>query len=180
MAPKTRSQGGASPAPELQAAPPRTRARKPKTCKPNSALSPVASFSGTQTETVVATSRITKSSTLPSPIASSPSTKLPHQQLLHSKSLRFTGWTHTRLLRSSKEVERSIKDKSPSPELNNPPCCVHCHRYPFDLNDVPLIAPSIVHAKTNYKDAFTQTFVNEQKESGLTVQPAQTPVKRTR
>ena len=79
---------------------------------------------------------------------------------------------------------------------------MHCHRNPFDLTDAPLVAPKIVYAKTNYKDASTQSSVNyndvstqstvickdastqppadQQEESGLTVLPEQTPVKRTR
>jgi hypothetical protein len=96
---------------------------------------------------------------------------VPRQQLLHSKGLRSA---------TSEEFEELIRNKSPSPKLNDLPCCVHCHRNPFDLNDLPLTAPSILHAETNYKDASTQMSVDEQKESSLTVLPAQTPAKRTR
>jgi hypothetical protein len=195
MPPKTRSQGAASPAHELQAAPPRTRARKqPKPVKPKIALSPRASSPTPHSETVlpvVSSPTITKPQTVLSPIATSPITnpanptnpstrRVSYLQLGRSKSLKPSGSTHSRLFRSSKKVEQSIRQKSPSPELDDPPCCVHCHRNPFDLNDVPLFAPDIVHATTDYQDASTQTSADEQKESGLTVLPAQTPLKRAR
>ena len=190
--PKTRSQGAASPAQEPQTAPPRTRARKPKVDKPKIDLSPVAnSSSSTQVEPALpaaASSPIPKSKDVLSAVASphitkiskASTTKVSHRQLLHSKGMRSTGLTNSRLLRSSQKIEVSIRDRSPSPELNDPPCCVHCHRNPFDLNDVPLVAPKIVYAKTNYKNASTQSSADVQEESGLTVLAAQTPVKRTR
>ena len=196
--PKTRSQGAASPAHELQLAPPRTRARKPKTFEPKTALSPVTSSSpNTQGETatpVVASSPITKPSTVLSPTASplitkafkaskaskASAAKVPYRQLLHSKGLKSAGLTHSRLLRPGKKNRESIRDKSPSSELEDPPCGVHGHRNSFDLKDVPLVAPTIFYVKTNYKDAPTQSSKDEQNESGLTELPAQTPVKRTR
>ena len=105
---------------------------------------------------------------------------MSQQQLLRSKSLRCPELTHSRLLRSSKKLEQSIEHKSPSPELDDPPCCAYCRRNPLDLNNVPLFAPAIVHATTDYQDASTQTSEDERKEPGLTVLPAQTPLKRTR
>src|ERR1700733_3514347 len=167
MPPKTRSQGAASPAHELQAALPRTRARKqPKPVKPKITLSPPASSPTTHTETVlpvVASHAITKPQIVLSPISTSPITKPAkstnplkrgesHQQLLRSKSLRSPGLTHSRLLRSSKKLERSIGHRSPSPELDYPPCCAYCHRNPFDLNNVPSFAPDVVYATTDYQD----------------------------
>jgi hypothetical protein len=195
MPPKTRSQGAASPAHELQAAPPRTRARKqPKPVEPKIALSPPASSPTAHPETVlpvVASCAIIKPQTVLFPIPTSPIRKpakptnssgerVSQQQLLRSKSLTSPGLTHSRLLHSSKHLERSIGHKSPSPELADLLCCAYCRRNLLDLNNVPLFAPDIVHATTNYQDASTQTSQDERKESSLTVLPAQTPLKRTR
>jgi hypothetical protein len=164
MPPKTRSQGAASPA-QLQAVPSRTRARKqPRLVKPQTVLSPIS------------TSPITKRTKPTNALT----TRVSPMQILRSTSLRYLKSTYSRLLSSSPAVEQSTRDRSPSPELNDPPCCVHCHRNPFDLNDLPLIAPNIIHVLPNYQDASTQASTDERKESGLTVLPAQTPLKRTR